>query len=113
MSVWALTARIVHVGPSWTQIIVGALIGVIGLFIAAAIGAWLGARWTKNQTLELHRVQREQSALLRLLDLLSIIDMAVLRSTPNTDATLSWSEAVEGVGAPMIREFPGVTWDRS
>lgn len=104
---------VVHVGPSWTQLVVVALIGVVGLFIAAAIGARLQSWWTKKQTLELHRVQREQDALLRLLDLLSIIDMAVLRSTPNTDATLSWSDAVEGVGAPMIREFPGVTWDRS
>ncbi len=77
------------------------------------IGARLGAYWTKKQTLELHRVQREQDALLRLLDLLSIIDMAVLRSTPDRDTALSWSEAVEGVGAPMIREFPSITWDRS
>ncbi len=99
----------VSADPSWTPIIVGALIGVGGV----AIGAWLQARWTKKQSIELHRVRREQDALLRLLDLLSVIDMAVLRSMPNTDTALSWSDAVPGVGAPMIREFPGVTWDRS
>jgi hypothetical protein len=110
---FAKAAPVVHVGPSWAQLLVVALIGVVGLFIAAAIGASLGARWTKKQTLELHRVQREQDALLRLLDLLSIIDMAVLRSTPNPAAMQSWSEAVPGVEGPMIREFPGVTWDRS
>lgn len=81
MFVWAVAAPVVRVGTSWTQLIVVALIGVIGLFIAAAIGAWLQARGTRKQALELHRVQREQDALLRLLDLLSIIDMAVLRST--------------------------------
>jgi hypothetical protein len=113
MTVRVAVGPVFHVGPSWTQLVVVAMIGVVGLLIAAAIGAGLGARWTKGQTLELHRVQREQDALIRLLDLLSIIDMAVLRSIPNMDVTLSWSEAVEGVGAPMIREFPGVTWDRS
>lgn len=101
-------------GTSWSQIIVGALIGVVGLFLAAAIGAWLGARWTKAQALELHRLQREQEALLRLLDLLSIIDMEVLRSSPHDpNESVSWSEAVEGVGAPMIRQYPGRTWDRA
>jgi hypothetical protein len=114
MFVWAVSAPAIYVGPSWTQIIVEALIGVAGLAIAAAIGARLGARWTKNQALELHRVQREQDALLRLLDLLSIIDMEVLRSCPgDPEERLSWSEAVEGVGALMIREYPGRTWDRS
>jgi len=110
----AAAAPVVHVGPSWTQLVVVALIGVVGLFIAALIGARLGARWTKEQTLELHRVQREQDALLRLLDLLSVIDMEVLRSSPgDPDERLSWSDAVECVGAPMIREYPGRTWDRS
>jgi hypothetical protein len=114
MSISAAAARIVPGGPSWTQLVLVALIGVAGLAIAAAIGAWLGARWTKNQTLELHRVQREQDALLRLLDLLSIIDMEVLRSSPgDPDERLFWSDAVEGVGVPMIREYPGRTWDRS
>jgi hypothetical protein len=100
MLVRAVATLVVHVGPSWTQLLVVALIGVVGLFIAAAIGvvglfiaaaigARLQARWTTKQTQELHRVQREQDALLRLLDLLSIIDMAVLRSTPNTDEALS------------------------
>jgi hypothetical protein len=112
MTVWSVAAPTVQVA-SWSQLILVALIGVAGLVIAAVIGARLGANWTKRQTLELHRVHREQDALLRLLDLLSVIDMAVLRSTPSTDATVPWSEAVEGVGAPMIREFPDVTWDRS
>ena len=81
----------VDAGVSWLQVIVGALIGLVGLLLAAVIGASLGARWTRKQTLELHRVQREQDALLRLLDLLSVIDMAVLRSTPNPQAMVSWS----------------------
>jgi hypothetical protein len=39
--------------------------------------------------------------------------MAIRRSLPSVDPKVRWSEAVPGVGAKMIREHPGVTWDRS
>jgi hypothetical protein len=48
------------------------------------------------------------------LDLLSMIDLAVRRSLPGPrDPMIHWSEAVPGVGAKMIREHRGVTWNRS
>jgi hypothetical protein len=48
------------------------------------------------------------------LDLLSKIDLAVRRSLPGPrDPMIHWSEAVPGVGAKMIREHRGVTWNRS
>jgi hypothetical protein len=62
---------VVHVEPSWAQVIVPALIGVVALILAAVLGAVLGARWTRKQALQLHRIQRQQDALLVFLDLLS------------------------------------------
>lgn len=104
---------VVDVGPSWAQVLVPAIAGVLAILLAAVVGAHLGARWTREQSLELHRTQRRQDALLRFLDLLAEVDMAMRRSLPSVDPAVRWSEAVPGVGAKMIREHPGVTWDRS
>lgn len=86
---------------------------LLALLLAAALGARLQARWSQAQALELHRVSREQDALLAFLDLLSELELAIRRSLPSPDQGVRWSEAVDGVGSPMIREHPGVTWDRS
>lgn len=105
---------VVNVEPSWAQVIVPALMGVGALILAAVLGAVLGARWTRKQALQLHRIQRQQDALLVFLDLLSDVDLAMRRSLPGPlDPMIHWSEAVPGVGAKMIREHRGVTWDRS
>jgi hypothetical protein len=104
---------VVDSGPSWAQVLIPAIAGVLAILLAAVVGARLGARWTREQTLELHRTQRRQDALLRFLDLLAKVDMAIRRSLPSVDPQVRWSEAVPGVGAKMIREHPGVTWDRS
>ncbi|HEV8681492.1 MAG TPA: hypothetical protein VGS09_01775 [Actinomycetota bacterium] len=104
---------VVDAGPSWAQVLVPAIAGVLAILLAAVVGARLGARWTREQSLELHRTQRRQDALLTFLDLLAEVDMAMRRSLPSVDPTVRWSEAVPGVGAKMIREHPGVTWDRS
>ena len=110
----ATTTVIVGSEPSWGQILVPALASIVAILAAAVIGARLGARWTMTQTLELHRTQRQQDALLRFLDLVAKVDLAMRRALPGrSDPSVHWSEAVEGVGGKMLREHPGVTWDRS
>jgi hypothetical protein len=47
------------------------------------------------------------------LDLLSKVDLAMRRSLPGPPDPIHWTEAVPGVGAKMMREHRGVTWDRS
>lgn len=109
-----LTMAADSASPSWARILVPSALEVLALLVAAGLGARLQAGWTRKQTLQLHRTQREQEALLRFLDLLARIDITMRRSMPAPhDPTIHWSEAVEGVGAKMLREHPGVTWDRS
>lgn len=93
------------------RIIWTGLVEVIALLIAAAVGAWLQARQTERITLELHRTERKQGALLQWLDLLSQVQLAIEKCLSHHDM---WVPAAEGIGAPMVRDFPDLgTWELS
>ena len=91
------------------RIIWTGVVEAIALLMAAAVGAWLQARLTRRVSVELHRTERRQNALLELLDFLSSIQLATEKCLDHHDV---WVGTAGGVPGPMVRRFPDLdTWE--
>src|SRR5207245_1317841 len=103
---------------SWNKILAVGGVELVGLVIAAYLGALLAARpqaiYAKEQASALPRVATKRAALYQVLDHLRAIRLAVeaiLRNESESPHETVWVEAYEGLPNVHVRSVPEAdTW---